>query len=202
LSAYKDAQEAKAEKDKAINAAEGEAAKILSDAAGRSYQSLVDAKSITGSQFKEKSQDQTNLIGQYIIARKEGDASKAKATALLEEIDSVLVSSRTGGEASRLIREAGGFRTRVTQEARARVNDFKKKIEGFEKFPRLTLDRLWADTRDKILGAPLAEKFYLPPGRQKFILELSRDPAVAKQIRAKLLKKKKKDKAGESGTRK
>ncbi len=194
LPAYEAAQKAEAEKKEAINKARGRAARILSDAAGRSYRKLIDPAKVLGEEPKDQQKGEKDLIGQYISARRERDDSKA--TALLEKIDSVLVSNQTGGEASRLIAEARTFRTKIVQSVAARVDEFKKKIEGYDKAPQLTLDRLWADTRDRILTNPMIEKFYLTMGKDKTVLRINRDPNVAKRIRAELLKKKGKGKAG------
>ncbi|MBL7133313.1 MAG: hypothetical protein ISS78_04390 [Phycisphaerae bacterium] len=201
LPAYEAAQKAEAEKDVAISKARGEAARILSNAAGRSYRKLIDAAKVLGEEPKAQPKGERDLVGQYIRARNRGNEDQARR--LWSKIDSVLVSNETGGEASRLIAEARTFRTKTEQGVAARVDEFNKKIQGYEKAPQITLDRLWADTRDRILSNPMAEKFYLTMSKDKTVLRISRDPAVMKRIRELLLKKKKaKGGAGESGNKK
>lgn len=203
LPAYIAAQEANTKKAEAENKARGDALEILSNAAGQSYKKLINAETVLGTGTKAATQPagaqpkgDKDLIGQYIRARHAGNEEQARQ--IWSKIDDVLMSSETGGEAAKLVSDADGFRTKIEQSVEARLAEFNKKIEGYEKAPQLTLDRLWADTRDRILGSPLVEKFYLTMGKDKTIVRIGGDPDAAKRIRQELLKKKKGDEGEES----
>ena len=203
LPAYKAAQDANTKKGEAENKARGDAVEILSKAAGQSYQKLIDVEKVLGTnaetqrgETQSKDEDDKDLIGQYARARDAGN--EEQAAQIWSKIDDVLMSNETGGEAAKLISAADGSRTKIEQAVEARLAEFNKKIEGYEKAPQLTLDRLWADTRDRILSNPLIQKFYLTMGKDKTIVKIGGDPDAGKRMRDVLLKKKAEDEGGAS----
>jgi hypothetical protein len=50
------------------------------------------------------------------------------------------------------------------------------------------MNRLWAETRDSLLGDAAIEKFYISPGEGKVVVQLDRDPGVSKQVRRRMFK--------------
>ncbi len=187
LPAYEKAQRASQDRQKIINDAIGEAGQELNEAAGGSYVALV------GRPWGERAKDdeQYDLIGQYEKARGAGEIDEAER--LAASIDERLTSSVTGGEASKIMAEATSYKTTTIEQVKARAERFSQLLPEFEKDAQFMMDRLWAATRDKILGAPTNEKFYVTLGDQKFVWRIARDPGVAKQIREAMLKAEQED---------
>lgn len=187
--AYNDAEKARSDAAVAVNKAMADAHKMLYAAAGRNYRKLVGPLTGTAGRTSATSpaEKDVGLIGRYIEARRAGDEQKAQA--LLPVIEEVLRDNETGGEARKLISEARALRFSIRQRVEARLDEFNKRIAGYEAAPRLTLDRLWVDMRDKILGNPMAEKIFLPKTDRKIVIEFDRPADIAKQIRDQLLKK-------------
>jgi len=184
-SAYKRAQDAATEAEAVRKEAASDAAKALRAAAGRSYVKLIGE--MGGRQrARPNSEADTNLIGQYEIARSAGDRDAADK--LLKRIDEVLLSEETKGEASRIINEARAYRTGIVQRVAERVKRFNELLPEYEQAPRLTLERLWVSVQDEILTSPNIEKIFITPGNVPTVLRISRDPDVIKALRRERLR--------------
>ena len=137
LRAYDDAQRANTNKESKINAAKAEAVSILNKAAGPSYRVLVGdpygATTVARTSGREGESSGTGLIQQYNAARESGD--EVAAAALLEEIDTRLLSNDTLGDASRILSEAQADKTETIEEARGRYRRFVKLLPEFKKSP-------------------------------------------------------------------
>ena len=103
----------------------------------------------------------------------------------------VLLSSSTGGQASKLIADAKAYKTERIQSAESHAKRFNDLLAEYEKAPRFMLERLWADVRDEILSSPTTEKLYLTFGKNKTILKIASDPKVTKAIQRELQKSRK-----------
>jgi len=210
LSDYKQVAKAVSEKEQKINEARAEAQSILTGAAGSALASLVGPIEYVIGEFGRAPGQDENLIGRYIEARNEleaaaaaaertrqagdkaqakrlqaqADALAGKATALLAQIDGVLVSSRTEGEASSVIRQARTYRDATKQRLESWHRTFLDLARECKtkQSTAFLFQRKWAEAREEILGSPTVEKFTLPPGKEKQVLHIPRDPNVAKSI--------------------
>ena len=183
--AYEAAQKASQGSDSLVEEAEGLAGKKLNEAAGGSYVTLV------GKPWPHETDEEPSvydLIGQYDLARTRGDSQEADS--LGELIDQTLTSSTIGGKASEVIAEATAYKTLTIEKVKSRVERFNQLLPEYERDPQFMMDRLWAEVRDHILGSPTNEKFYVSIGDSKYILRITRDPSIAKQIRKAMLKAK------------
>jgi len=194
--AYLDAQNAVSERDEVRNQALADARRILNEAAGANYEALVGRPdqfvgALEDNLASPASGEPYDLIGQY-----EAESDPVESARILEQIEQVLLSSSTGGEAAALIADAKAYKTQVIQSAESRAQRFAELLAEYEKAPQFMLERRWADTRDQILSNPTVEKFYIPPGREKTILRISRDPEVRKEIQRERLKLRKEQRAG------
>ncbi len=182
LEAWDSAAKAKDDASRQISQAQAAAAKTLTEAAGESAEKLVDVARITerASNSATTQPAQGPLIDRYIAAMEAKDAPQAEA--LLEQIDRVLVSSGTRGEASRILQRAGSARTAIETDVKARVTEFENKLAGYKLSPELTLQRLWAETREKILEGPQTMKFYVPPSSDKLVIYVNTPDDIRRQL--------------------
>jgi len=175
--AYEAAQRASQEKQQIIDEAIADAKRILSEAAGASYEQLVgrpwEISTADGDQPK-------GLIAQYDQAKAAGDEQRAEQ--ILRQIDSLLLSRNTGGQASKIIAEATAYKTTLIEAVRGRVERFRQLLPEFEKDPQFLLNRLWAAAREDILSAPTVEKYFITVGPGGTVLRINRDPEVVKQL--------------------
>ncbi len=187
LADYDAAQQAVSQAEEAKNVARGEAVRILNSAVGPAA-----AKRLVGDPRRVADPDAvageggTNLIGAYNLAVATGDAVGEKR--LLEEIEAVLLSDETEGQARRVLREARTYRTARIQSVKRRVSDFLALLPAYRKNPGFVLSRWWMEAREAILDYPTAEKHYVPPGEGKTVLYLGRDPDTVKAVDEALLK--------------
>jgi len=200
LSAYMQAQNAVNEAQQTINRARAEAEKILNDSAGPAYRLLVGDPTVILTDVPadlsvnpETLERHYGLIGLYRIERlrAEQTGDNAKAEEILGQIDSVLLSGQTSGQASRIISDSRAYSTGTIERVKSRAQRFNELLVEYERSPRLMLERLWAQTRDDILESPTVEKFYITTGQEKTILRLNRDPDVVEQILRELSKQEK-----------
>jgi len=183
LSAYSAAQRAVSDAEGKRNTARGEAEKILQSAAGPIYRQLVGDPVEPGASTRPAGgpDEPYNLIRQYDEARNAGETERAAR--LQKQIDDVLLSDRLGGDASRIIAEARSEKTAIEQRALARERRFRRLLPEFQASGQFMLDRLWAQTRDRILNSPTIEKYYVTlTDSQPTVLHINRDPAVVQDI--------------------
>lgn len=192
LPAYLAAQRAISEREELRNQAIADARKILNEAAGASHEILVGSPErfmgvqVSSSSRRDPNERPHDLIGQFTT-----QSDSTKADQLLQQIEQILLSNATGGEASKIIADAKAYKTQRIQNAESRAKRFNDLLPEFEKAPQFMLERLWADVRDEILDSPTIEKFYLTVNDGKTILKINRDPDVSKAIRREQLKIKK-----------
>ncbi len=124
------------------------------------------------------------LIPMYAQARQEGQ--EELAAKLLAKIDDVLLDTATG-RARTIIQQAQSDRTAMVEPIKGRLSRFRQMLPQYRQSSELTVARLWADTRDAILGAAAAEKFYVTEGDGTVVVKINRDPAVARALQRRLL---------------
>ncbi|MCD4699826.1 MAG: hypothetical protein K8R91_04555 [Phycisphaerae bacterium] len=170
---------ARQEKDTLRDHALREANTILADAVGDAWKDLVeDPAGSVGTRRKP-------LLKLYAMAREAGD--KTMSDKLFEEINQLLVSNKTKGQASEIIEDARRYNTNIRQSVEAREKTFKELLPEFNIAPKLMTTRLWADVKENILNSKIIAKYYLAPG-QKFVIRLGKDPKVTRRINEELLK--------------
>ncbi len=187
LQADQRAQRAKQGMDAAINSAKADAQATLHEAAGPRYALLVGERNeIQGETDAPKG---PGLIYQYETTRRAGKA--AEAAILLDQIDLALVSPETSGSAARIIAMAQADKINTVEQAKSRYRRFAELLPEYRKSPEFFLARHWAEAREEILSSPLVAKVYITPGKQKFVLRISPDPQMRKEIQQEEMKLKK-----------
>jgi len=190
--AYEAAQRASQEMKEIIDKAIADAKETLTGAAGVSYRQLVGepwGTADVGPLATDTEAEATGLIDRYDQAKARDDETAARE--ILREIDAVLVSRETGGEASRIISEAQAYKTALTQAVSARATRFRLLLPKFRDDPQFMLNREWADVKESVLSAPTMEKYFITLGKGKTVLRIRRDPEVVREIMEAKLKAKK-----------
>jgi len=158
------------------NAAEATARSRLSRTAGENYTELVGQ--IDGS-------GELGLIQQYELARQQG--REKDAGELLEQIDKMLVSGTTG-RAQSIIQQAYSDRSAMVEPIKGRLAKFQELLPQYRQDPKLTIARLWAETRDVILSTAIAEKFYVPRSDNPVVVKINRDPNIVRALQQQSLR--------------
>ncbi|KPK84914.1 MAG: hypothetical protein AMJ81_04570 [Phycisphaerae bacterium SM23_33] len=128
------------------------------------------------------------LMNLYATARERRD--EELAAEILEEINRVLLSNRTGGESAKSINSARSYSAGVRQHARAQAERFTELAGKFAESPEVMLQRYLAQVKSEILTDPKVEKWYLPPGL-KLVVRLSSDPDILRRIQRAVLQARK-----------
>ncbi len=159
---------ASAERDRAIQEAEGQQAAILGRVAGADYQALLDA------------------IDEYERARRRGE-NDAAATAE-RRIAGLLQAPQVRGEIAEIISRAEAYQKTAVQKVRGEAERFLGLLAAGTRNAEVVRSRLWQDAVQEILSADV-EKIFLP-GKAETILEISRDPRIQRRREAEQYKPK------------
>ena len=225
LKEFDEVLKARQEAEAAITKAKSEAATMLEQACGKSWQALVgevERADLAGGESGgapygpagDAAEDPVQLAVRFVRAHAAGDAAAealgeqahrvgwlpiyalarerqddASADLVLAEIDRVLVSNTTGGEAASLLSNAKAYAATICQQTEARAQSYVRLLAEYEKSPDLMINRQWAAVKEEILSSPTVEKFYLSPG-QKTVIRMSPDPENRRKIMREGLKTK------------
>lgn len=173
LPEYYKAQRASQEAMQMEDKARKIAAEILRNAAGSNYRVLVGEPA-------EAAAEPAGLIQQYAAAR--GARQNDQSVALGGQIDQVMLSDATGGEASKIIAEAIRYKTETIESVKGRVDQFKKMLPKYLKAPQYTLDSLWAQSRQEILSLPGLVKWMISPQQGRTVIQINTPPEVTKDL--------------------
>ena len=116
------------------------------------------------------------------------DQDQPRAARLEQELDGML-EEETTGEAGARLREAYGEYTEAVQGIRGDVEQFQFLLAEYQRTPRLLIDRLWQQTRRRILSYPGVTKWYLLAGRKQVRMHIGTDPEERRQAEIEQLKK-------------
>ena len=188
IAAFDDVSSARQEAQQQINKALGEANNMLARTAGASWKKLVGDPNPPGKQ--------PGLLLQYARARERRD--QAAAEALLEKINRLLLSNETTGSAAGIINQARAYSATISQRVASRADRFRKLIDQFHATPALTLQKLWAETKEEILTSPSIEQYYLTAG-EKVILRYNQPPEIRRRLLERVLRAKRYEVQGGAG---
>ncbi len=151
--AFDNTQKAESAKQAKIREAEQQRTKLLSEAAGPSYQRIVSLLD----ELERK-----DRLGVRPI-----DEVRAELNRMLE--------NEVEGDAGKLIKDAGAYFSVTVGRMRSDVELYRTLIPEYERNPRLLVGRLWEETRLAIMNEPGVTKLYRPKGSQ-FRLVITPDP--------------------------
>ena len=166
--AFLEVTKAESEKKTKIQEARQKANNLLNETAGAVHPDLIA------------------LLDELEIAK--SDQDQPRAARLEQELDGML-EEETTGEAGARLREAYGEYTEAVQGIRGDVEQFQFLLAEYQRTPRLLIDRLWQQTRRRILSYPGVTKWYLPARRKQVRMHIGTDPEERRQAEIEQLKK-------------
>ncbi len=137
------------------------ASRILSDVAGQAHEALYAG------------------IDAYDQARKNKDAEAVKR--LEKEIERLLLSDETKGQAGEMIDAARSYKTDIIQAVRAEADYFRRLKSQYDKNPDIVLRRLWENTRQRLLETAKYKVFI--PKNQTLVVDVNEAPRWAERER-------------------
>ena len=192
---YQGVQSAESDAGKARDAAEETRQKTLNKAAGTAYPVLLaliddytrklDAKDDAGSEAVLQTMFDV-LDGKYNTNDEDRVAGRVKSLAVGGKTFS---DFQVSGEASSEIAGASQYRSSVVQKAKSDTQTFEAKLSQYRANPGVFLTREWVDAMLSFLGQDQVEGLMVPRGTSDLQLAVSRDPDVARIMKARLQKK-------------
>lgn len=121
------------------------------------------------------------------LARRDEPAQKAALARVDQMLDSGHAKDGSGdvlvtGEAARLMSEARQYRSEVVARRRGEHDTFLAKLEQFRSNPDVMVRNEWASALAEFYAQPNVDTFFVAPGMATTILNLNRDPDVAREV--------------------
>jgi len=166
--AFQAVSNAESQRANQINQARQEAARTLGATAGRATEALVE------------------LIERYELAIEAGRTDQAEA--LLGQINTALAERSVpveagaleiGGAVAERINQAEAYRDRAREQVKAEAQAFTDLLAAYRANPRILVNRLWQNTRERVLTAEGVETIYAPTTDLR--LDIGGDPKIERQ---------------------
>jgi membrane protease subunit HflK len=182
---FQAAQKASQHRSDTVQAAIGEAKKVVGNAAGDfSSSKLVGEpwREAEANQAPPKSGEDYDLIGQYELARGDPNVTEAQREAILARVDEILLSQSTQGEVTSILGAATRFRDAQKSAVAAQASRLEKVLAEYKKAPEFFLQRMWIEAREEILQSPTVVKWFLNPDQGKTVIMVNTPPEINKMI--------------------
>jgi len=157
--AFESAQQAENQKERAVQDAQRERTRILSETAGRSFEEIL------------KLQDQIELANA---------AGNPQEAGRLEARLDAMLESDVSGEAGQRIKAASAHYTTVVGRIQSDLSMYRALLPEYQRDGRLLFERLWDETRNEILNSREVTKIYRPFGLAMFRIIIGPDPRQRK----------------------
>lgn len=129
----------------------------------------------------------------------EADATLARIHALMQRqtvtIDGKEVHATVSGDVSRRLSDATQYRTSVVSRARSDASAYTAKLAAFRANPQVFLSGEWTDAYTTFSRTETLQTMLLPPGLERLVLRINKDPEVDKDVKMKLAAKEAEDAA-------
>lgn len=159
-----------------IQAAEGEARKVLTEAAGDAYEDLVHAiRALETARNEPRSAD--------VIA-----ADEARINDLLQQ---------AMGSAGETVRAAKAQADQIVLALQADAETLRRLRPKYEQNPMLLTSRLWEEAKRDIFESSGVMRFFVPEGMKRLVLWINRDPQQLREQYLKGLESSNKDTTGQ-----
>ena len=167
----------------------------------RAFLAVTQAESVKKTLIQEAHQTANRLLNQTAgaahavliatldeleVARAGQDAQRAAE--LEAKVDRIL-DNEAAGEVAAQLRGAQAEYTAVVQGLRGDVEQFRVLLAEYQQTPRLLIDRLWQQTRKRILSSPGVTKYFLPAGSKQVRVKVQPDPEARRRAEMERLKK-------------
>ncbi|HCF93719.1 MAG TPA: hypothetical protein DEW46_01530 [Verrucomicrobia bacterium] len=185
--AFLEVGQAESERAQKIEGAERDRTRTHNEVAGAGFRPLSYALDLYESARRLEDGDLETKSAEWIRRLMDGEPAGAVLGEYIAGLpederplnaDELLTADRIGGRVSEIINQAKSYRTMIVAQLRSEADTFRQLLPMYEESPDLVRERLWRDTRERILSGDV-EAFYLPddPGKT-LLLEFNRDPAV------------------------
>jgi regulator of protease activity HflC (stomatin/prohibitin superfamily) len=185
--AFEAVNDAQNEKTRLIAAAETARSRLLGEAAGDVARAFSAAIHLYEQAAAKRETDRAKRIENAVNAFLSGEpvgkcfqpvAETEKDEEFREQVRR-LAARKVSGRAYQTVEKARADAAQLVDSVRAEVGTFQSRLEQYRKNPRVTRDRLWQETVNRIFAGD-AERFYFPPGTKELYLDLNRDPSIRK----------------------
>jgi regulator of protease activity HflC (stomatin/prohibitin superfamily) len=99
-------------------------------------------------------------------------------------IDGKPVIATVSGDVSKTVAEAEQYRTGVVTRASGDASSFTAKLASFKANPQVFLTGEWTDAVGFVLTRDNVTTMLLPPGLERLLVQINRDPWVAQEMQA------------------
>lgn len=172
---FNEVQSAKSTADKDVTDAEQARKQKLSETAGEAAELLLE---------QIDAYDRAITLGKV----EEGDRLLGTIHAIMRRqavtIEGREIIPEAFGAVSNMISEAEQYRTQVVSEAQSDAGMFAAKKAAYESNPSVMLNTEWSDALRRFLGRESVQTLVLPPGSERVVVQVNRDPAVTRDILA------------------
>ena len=79
------------------------------------------------------------------------------------------------------VRKARAYYAEVIQSIQGDVEQYRFLMEEYTNSPKLLVDRLWQQTKERVLTNRGVTKYYLSPGQKEIRLRIGEDPEEQRQ---------------------
>jgi regulator of protease activity HflC (stomatin/prohibitin superfamily) len=174
----------------AVQTAQADASKKREDAISESRQKLTRAAG-------EGSSTILDMIDKYGVQLVAGRTAEADQTLnsiqdlMLRKpltIDGKPVSATVSGDVSRTLAEADQYRASVVSKAQADAATYSAKLLAFRSNPQVFLTTEWTDAYTAFSERKTLQALLLPPGLERVVLQINKDPTIAKMIEEEISK--------------
>ncbi len=161
--AFTEVTQAEQERSAMKSNAEKEATATKLQAAGENWKPLIDAIAVCDRTVRESDQQ--------------------AAAAAYGQVDTLLLSEDTGGNARRIVEDAKSQARQTVSHARALASRYNDLLPKFLANPDLTIHWEWMATKQDILSRQACIKQYSTNPGMGFVLFLNYDPQLIKKLK-------------------
>ncbi|HVU64401.1 MAG TPA: SPFH domain-containing protein [Phycisphaerales bacterium] len=167
-------QTAQAEAEKERTSAEQEAREKLSNAAGEAAPIILAQIDRYGNELTTGKHDEAEATLKAI-----DDLMQRRPVT----IDGKEVRPNVSGRVSTTLAEALQYKTSVVSKARSDAESFNAKLGAFRANPQVFLSGEWTDAYKTFSSRESVQFMLLPPGLERLVLMINRDPDIDKKIK-------------------
>ena len=192
---YQGVQGAESAAGKARDAAEESRQKTLNKAAGTAYPVLLALIDDYSHKLDARDNAGAEETLQAIFDVFDGKYNTTEKDRLRGDVKTMQVAGKAfsdfqlSGTASSQIAAATEYRSSVVQRAKSDTQTFEAKLSQYRANPGVFLTREWVDAMLSFLGQDQVEGLMVPRGTSDLQLAVSRDPDVARIMKARLQRK-------------
>lgn len=168
----------------AVQSAQATASKARDEAQSAAGQRLTKAAGAGAGMIL----GQIDQYEKHLVAAKTAEAAATLKTIhalMLREqvrIDGKDVAVNVSGDVSTLLSAAQQYRTGVVTRARGAAESYNAKLAAFNSNPQVFLNNEWREAFSTFLEQKTVVPMFLPPGLERLVLQINRDPDIDKMI--------------------